>query len=149
MISGDAEQASIPPPASADEKVEKLCDCQKQPADLVTGDDLKRIKSLNLFDACTVQLGDISFYTPSASDTLLNKKTWRRESNIRILDAHVDAAVSGRGSSFKVDEIEEESETENDDAGAAMGNESSQENETNDSNNKVEAKKETDKVNLG
>ena len=122
-----------PTPPIEEKKPEKES-IKKQPPDLVTGEDLKRIRSLNLFDACTVQLGDISFYTPSPNDTLLNKKVWRRESNIRILNSH---DLADKASDSKLDD-ENDSEIENDDAQASVENDSGNENETAEINIKIE-----------
>lgn len=48
------------------------------PPDMVKGDTLKRVKTLNLFESCTVQLGDVSYYTPKPGDIFIEKVSWRR-----------------------------------------------------------------------
>lgn len=48
------------------------------PPDTVKGDTLKRVKTLNLFESCTVQLGDISYYTTKPGDIFIEKVAWRK-----------------------------------------------------------------------
>ena len=50
----------------------------KQPANYVTGDDLKEVRSLNIFDSCTLQIGDRNFYTMNDSDLVMTKSDWRK-----------------------------------------------------------------------
>ncbi|GBP38405.1 hypothetical protein EVAR_28202_1 [Eumeta japonica] len=45
---------------------------------LVTGEDLKRLKLLNVFEPCTLQVGDRNFLTIGPEDTFVSKKQWRR-----------------------------------------------------------------------
>ena len=52
---------------------------KEPPADLIEEKDLKRVKCLNLFESCTVQLGDISFYTKSAKDIIQEKSEWKKQ----------------------------------------------------------------------
>lgn len=48
------------------------------PPTLVVGEDLARVTSLNLFDSCTVQLGDISFYNPTGKDIIVERSDWKK-----------------------------------------------------------------------
>jgi len=48
------------------------------PADLVKEEDLSRIKCLNLFESCTVQLGDISYCNVTPKVTL-EKSIWKKQ----------------------------------------------------------------------
>lgn len=48
------------------------------PPDHVEGETLKRVKTLNLFESCTVQLGDVNYYTPKSSDEFMEKVNWRK-----------------------------------------------------------------------
>lgn len=50
----------------------------EQPATLVSGAALKRVKKLNVFEPCTHQLGDRSFYTLKENDILMVKEDWKR-----------------------------------------------------------------------
>lgn len=52
-----------------------------QPKSYVTGDDLKRLHRLNIFESCMLQINDQSYLTIEEGDvTAATKKTsWRRE----------------------------------------------------------------------
>ncbi|XP_050670763.1 (E3-independent) E2 ubiquitin-conjugating enzyme isoform X3 [Leptidea sinapis] len=49
------------------------------PKFLVEGEDLKRLKLLNVFEPCTLQVGDRNFLTIGPEDTFISKKQWRKE----------------------------------------------------------------------
>ncbi|CAH0398000.1 unnamed protein product [Chilo suppressalis] len=51
----------------------------QQPKLLVEGDDLKNLKLLNVFEPCTLQVGDRNFLTISSDDTFISKKQWRKQ----------------------------------------------------------------------
>jgi hypothetical protein len=67
-----------------DEAVPKLTkdsmakDSQSPPSELVKGDDLEKIRCLNLHESCTVQIGDISYYTPTSKDNIIDRNDWRK-----------------------------------------------------------------------
>ncbi|XP_037293692.1 (E3-independent) E2 ubiquitin-conjugating enzyme isoform X3 [Manduca sexta] len=50
-----------------------------QPKFLVEGDDLKKLKLLNVFEPCTLQVGDRNFLTIGPEDTFISKKQWRKQ----------------------------------------------------------------------
>ncbi|XP_013169343.1 PREDICTED: E2/E3 hybrid ubiquitin-protein ligase UBE2O isoform X2 [Papilio xuthus] len=50
----------------------------QQPKFLVEGDDLKNLKLLNVFEPCTLQVGDRNFLTIGPEDTFISKKQWRK-----------------------------------------------------------------------
>lgn len=52
---------------------------KEPPADTIEEKDLNRVKCLNLFESCTVQLGDISFYTLSAKDVVQERSEWKKQ----------------------------------------------------------------------
>lgn len=55
----------------------------KQPPYLVEGEDLKRLKLLNLFEPCTLQVGAKNFLILTEEDTFCSKAQWRKnQSNI-------------------------------------------------------------------
>lgn len=74
------------------------------PPDMVKGETLKRVKTLNLFESCTVQLGDVSYYTPKPGDIFIEKVSWRKtlpNSNTEVVPAAsstiiTDADVAGK-----------------------------------------------------
>ncbi|XP_047994870.1 (E3-independent) E2 ubiquitin-conjugating enzyme isoform X3 [Leguminivora glycinivorella] len=51
----------------------------QQPKYLVEGDDLKNLKLLNVFEPCTLQVGDRNFLTIGAEDTFVSKQQWRKQ----------------------------------------------------------------------
>ena len=51
---------------------------KNQPNYLVEGDDLKNVKMLNVFEPCTLQIGDRNFYTIKETDILMMKNDWRK-----------------------------------------------------------------------
>jgi hypothetical protein len=51
----------------------------KPPSEILTGEDIKRVQCLNLFESCTVQLCDISYYTPTPKDVLMDKSEWKKK----------------------------------------------------------------------
>ncbi|KAL0841043.1 hypothetical protein ABMA28_014810 [Loxostege sticticalis] len=51
----------------------------QQPKFLVEGDDLKNLKLLNVFEPCTLQVGDRNFLTIGPEDTFISKKQWRKQ----------------------------------------------------------------------
>ncbi|XP_013142988.1 PREDICTED: E2/E3 hybrid ubiquitin-protein ligase UBE2O [Papilio polytes] len=50
----------------------------QQPKFLVEGEELKNLKLLNVFEPCTLQVGDRNFLTILPEDTFVSKKQWRK-----------------------------------------------------------------------
>jgi len=48
------------------------------PPETISGDDIKNLKCLNIFESCTMQIGDISFYTPTAKDNIIERNDWKK-----------------------------------------------------------------------
>ncbi|XP_073814917.1 (E3-independent) E2 ubiquitin-conjugating enzyme UBE2O [Musca autumnalis] len=55
-----------------------------QPHPCVTGEDLLKLKLLNLFEACTLQIGDESYLTYSSCDTIMKKSDWENEMSTKF-----------------------------------------------------------------
>lgn len=53
----------------------------QQPKFLVEGEDLKNLKLLNVFEPCTLEVGDRNFLVIGPNDTFVNKKTWKTTQN--------------------------------------------------------------------
>ncbi|XP_063534146.1 (E3-independent) E2 ubiquitin-conjugating enzyme UBE2O [Cydia strobilella] len=51
----------------------------QQPKYLVEADELKNLKLLNVFEPCTLQVGDRNFLTIGAEDTFVSKQQWRKQ----------------------------------------------------------------------
>lgn len=61
-----------------------LEDITLQPNPCVMGDELKRLKRLNLFESCMLQIVDRNYLTYSACDTLVKKTDWDKEQSIKF-----------------------------------------------------------------
>ncbi|XP_059621124.1 (E3-independent) E2 ubiquitin-conjugating enzyme [Phlebotomus argentipes] len=51
----------------------------QQPKRYVTGEDLKRLKRLNLFESCMLQINDKSHLKIAEGDAIVRKSQWKRE----------------------------------------------------------------------
>lgn len=49
------------------------------PKSYVSGEDLKRLKRLNLFESCMLQINDKNYLKISESDTIVRKSQWKKE----------------------------------------------------------------------
>ncbi|XP_060861206.1 (E3-independent) E2 ubiquitin-conjugating enzyme UBE2O-like [Metopolophium dirhodum] len=47
------------------------------PERLFTGDNLKKLKTIDLFESCSIQVGDTHWYTIKDTDNLMTMKQWR------------------------------------------------------------------------
>lgn len=56
----------------------------QQPKCYVTGDDLKRIKRLNLFESCMLQINDKNYLKIEEGDVMIRKSQWKKEQNNRF-----------------------------------------------------------------
>lgn len=54
-----------------------------QPPSCVTGEDLKNLKSLNLFESCMLQVDDENYLTFSSCDTVMKKSDWEKEMSVK------------------------------------------------------------------
>lgn len=50
-----------------------------QPPDYITGEDLKRLKKLNLFESCMLQINDKNYLKIEEGDAFFRKSQWRKE----------------------------------------------------------------------
>lgn len=53
----------------------------KPPPEFLTGEDVKNLKCLNLFEfeSCTVQISDMSFYQEKEKDVVVEKGEWKKK----------------------------------------------------------------------
>jgi ubiquitin-conjugating enzyme E2 O len=49
------------------------------PKSYITGDDLKRMKRLNLFESCMLQINDKNYLTINENDNVVRKSLWKKE----------------------------------------------------------------------
>ena len=69
----------------------------KQPLPLVKGRDLERLKMLNVFEPCTLQIGDRNYYTLKPEDVIMIREEWRKlekESYLKIIDTKSNSKKS-------------------------------------------------------
>lgn len=52
---------------------------QAQPEFVVQGDDLKKLKLLNVFEPSTLQVGDRNFYVVKANERVITREQWRKQ----------------------------------------------------------------------
>lgn len=58
---------------------------KEQPKVLIQGEDIKRLKLLNVFEPCTLQVGDRNVYILKPTDEITTKEQWRKEQKRLIL----------------------------------------------------------------
>ena len=51
---------------------------ERQPQDTVEGDDIQRLRMLNVFAPCTLQIGDKNLYTMRENDVVMMREDWRK-----------------------------------------------------------------------
>jgi ubiquitin-conjugating enzyme E2 O len=49
------------------------------PKSYITGDELKRMKRLNLFESCMLQINDKNYLNVTENDTIVRKSQWKKE----------------------------------------------------------------------
>lgn len=49
------------------------------PKSYITGDELKRLKRLNLFESCMLQINDKNYLNIDESDVIVRKSQWKKE----------------------------------------------------------------------
>lgn len=52
---------------------------------------ISRLKLLNVFEPCTVQVGDRNFYTFCEGDNVITKEQWRKEQKDKVLNTALNA----------------------------------------------------------
>lgn len=62
------------------------CDLKEQPSFIVQGEELKKLKLLDVFEPCTLQIGDRVYYTFKENDTQMTKDQWRVQQKQLILE---------------------------------------------------------------
>lgn len=70
---------------SSDPNVDK-----EQPKYLVQGEDLKRVKMLNVFEPCTLQLGDRNYYSSKEGDVIMTRDQWRKLMAVQLSADHTN-----------------------------------------------------------
>lgn len=65
--------------ASCDDHTSSFGKDSAIPKSYISGDDLKRMKRLNLFESCMLQLNDKNYLSISESDVIVRKSHWKKE----------------------------------------------------------------------
>lgn len=55
------------------------------PKSYITGEDLKRMKRLNLFESCMLQINDKNYLEICESDLIVRKSQWKKEQSKNIV----------------------------------------------------------------
>ncbi|KAF6201935.1 hypothetical protein GE061_004331 [Apolygus lucorum] len=66
---------------------------KEQPKVMITGDDIKRLKLLSVFEPCTLQVGDRHVYVIGPEDVIATRDQWRREQKRLILKSNHNSPV--------------------------------------------------------
>ena len=56
---------------------EEAISIPQPPDELLTGDDLAKVRKLNCYESCTLQIGDKRYVTVDAADIVMTKDQWR------------------------------------------------------------------------
>uniref|UniRef100_A0A182XVP0 UBIQUITIN_CONJUGAT_2 domain-containing protein n=1 Tax=Anopheles stephensi TaxID=30069 RepID=A0A182XVP0_ANOST len=66
---------------SSEELEQKLSEggSLQQPPEYIAGEDLKRMKKLNLFESCMLQINDKNYLKIEESDVICSKQAWRKD----------------------------------------------------------------------
>lgn len=65
--------------ALSEDSVDLKTGVLQQPKPYVTGDDLKRLKRLNLFESCMLQINDKNYLKITDCDVIIRKSQWEKE----------------------------------------------------------------------
>lgn len=76
------------------------------PKSYITGDDLQRLKRLNLFESCMLQINDKNYLIIEESDVIDRKSLWKKEQsllkNIQQLISNDDNYLSFTGNKYRI-----------------------------------------------
>ena len=112
----------------------------QQPSDYITGDDLKRVNMLNVFEPCTLQIGDRHFYTLKDNDIILLQNDWKKLEKESILRAKDSNTITNSSKLPKYPEIDKSTSGTNESScstvmpinGASQGDTNNISNDTNE-----------------
>ncbi len=90
---------------------------QQQPPLSVAGEDLKRLKMLNVFAPCTMQIGDKSLYTLGENDVIMTKEDWRKLEKQQLKAGRKTSSKGKKASAAKAAKAEESHSEEYDEFG--------------------------------
>eukprot|EP00092_Neocalanus_flemingeri_P034351 GFUD01037358.1.p1 GENE.GFUD01037358.1~~GFUD01037358.1.p1 ORF type:complete len:1189 (+),score=379.97 GFUD01037358.1:41-3607(+) len=83
-------------------------EAKAQPKYKVDGDNLTRVKMLNVFDPCTLQIGDRNFYTMKDSDIVMMKSEWKKLQKDQLMKGKKDKPVKKVAKLAEVEHLDED-----------------------------------------
>ena len=57
---------------------DRINDGERMPRDTVEGEDIQRLRMLNVFAPCTLQIGDKNLYTMRENDVVMMREDWKK-----------------------------------------------------------------------
>uniref|UniRef100_A0A182LUL4 UBC core domain-containing protein n=1 Tax=Anopheles culicifacies TaxID=139723 RepID=A0A182LUL4_9DIPT len=106
---------------SSEDLEQKLSDggSLQQPPEYISGEDLKRLKKLNLFESCMLQINDKNYLKIGESDVICTKQAWRKDMSSKYRDqllqqskSKAKAAKASTGEEEKVTKSSKPSNTD-------------------------------------
>ena len=88
-----------------------------QPPNIIKDAQLEKLKMLNVFEPCTLQIGDRNYYTLKTEDIIMLKEEWRKlekESYLKVNDKKKSQQKMASDVIKKRPDIEDSSEDESD-----------------------------------
>uniref|UniRef100_A0A182RXB8 UBC core domain-containing protein n=1 Tax=Anopheles funestus TaxID=62324 RepID=A0A182RXB8_ANOFN len=82
----------------------------QQPPEYISGEDLKRLKKLNLFESCMLQINDKNYLKIEESDTVCSKQAWRKDMSSKYREKLLQESKA-KVKELKVSTGEEENNT--------------------------------------
>ena len=105
-------------------------DLPAHPPFRVEGDSLSKVKMLNVFEPCTLQIGDRNYYTLSDNDIVMVKSDWKKLLRDQLLDNNrnknkFDSKAANLAQPEQLEEEENSTDYEDVEEGSASGQDSS------------------------
>uniref|UniRef100_A0A182SZM1 Uncharacterized protein n=1 Tax=Anopheles maculatus TaxID=74869 RepID=A0A182SZM1_9DIPT len=71
----------------------------QQPPEYIAGEDLKRMKKLNLFESCMLQINDKNYLKVEESDVICSKQAWRKDMSSKYREQLLQDSKAKRNTS--------------------------------------------------
>jgi len=83
-------------------------EAKAQPKYKVEGDNLARVKMLNVFEPCTLQIGDRNFYTMKDNDIVMMKSEWKKLQKDQLMKGKKDKPSKKVAKLAEVEHLDED-----------------------------------------
>jgi len=83
-------------------------EAKAQPKYKVEGDNLAKVKMLNVFEPCTLQIGDRNFYTMKDNDIVMMKSEWKKLQKDQLMKGKRDKPSKKVAKLAEVEHIDDE-----------------------------------------